>query len=433
MAITHTFSSPRFSSYKPRTKIDTVATRRTMVLLLLLSMMVMTTTMMWSITPTANAFAIVTAPMKSSSTLLFAETAATSSSDKEKQEGGDNEASVTASELLERARKVRAEIAALEGKSLEDVETEAREKREASEQRQIELEEAREARRREEELDESSNNKRRYNRKNDGSYLEVPETADELVYQAKLAVERAFADGLTRQIVRLCLLREGENLLMEDRQWPGGARQMYREAAGPLTRDLVSQVKASATAGAGTGTADDDDVRFSYAPNVTSQDLLDFDGSALITAASQAGPSGDVQAMVQPNTDSRYLRDIQTIDAAMKGRLFLLVNPFWRDVDSWGFDILAPNAKKMAQATIFDDGVGFKETYHVIQKTVYGVNCVAVKAYPYDWQLYAYANKQDLYYYNRAMRLGSTGEEPKSSDFYELLKDRPDEFEIQIL
>lgn len=385
--------------------------------------------MMISSMRTVNAFGVAvqsslatgptttTTTTRSRKTVLFAVGETTTS--------GGGGADESANALLERARKMRAEIAALEGKTLEDVEAEAREKKEATQQRQLELEEARKA-------SASDDKERRLKKmKYDGSYLEVPETADDLVYQAASAVERAFADGLTRQTVRLCYIREGENLLMEDRQWPGGAKQMYREAAGPLTRDLLSQIKAPTAIDHN----DDEDIRLNYSPNVTSQDLWDFDGSALITATSQAGPSADVQALVQPNTDSRYLKDIQKIDEVMKERLFLIVNPFWRDVDSWGFDILSPGAKKLAQSTIFDsnNGRGYEETYHVIQKTVRGVDCVAVKAYPYDWQLFAYTNKQDAYYTNYAMRLGSTKEEPKSSNFYELLKERPDEFEFRIM
>ena len=69
------------------------------------------------------------------------------------------------------------------------------------------------------------------------------------------------------------------------------------------------------------------------------QTLWDFDGSALCTAEAQAGAHSDVQAMDLPNTDSKYVKDILEIDETFSKpsqRLFILVNPFWRDLNSWG-------------------------------------------------------------------------------------------------
>ena len=51
---------------------------------------------------------------------------------------------------------------------------------------------------------------------------------------------------------------------------------------------------------------------------------------------------------------------------------------------------------------------------------------MAVKAYPYDWQMYAY--REDPTWFNREvpLLLGSSKEEPKSSQFSELLNSRPE-------
>lgn len=315
-----------------------------------------------------------------------------------------------AAALLERARKMRAEAAALEGSSVEKIEEEARVKRQnaaASKERKAAARIERKA------VQETRS-------VTDGTFLNVPETADEQVTQAKAAVERAYAEGIKRQVVRFALVPEEERLNEGDQLWPGGAQEMYRRAAGPMSLELVRQIRpVSAGSERGAG--------FSKPPNVTAQDIWDFDGSALVTAQSVAGPAGDVQAMVFANTDNKYTTDIAAISETMGERLFVLVNPFWRDVESWGFNILAPGAKKKAQEVIFDGG--FQETYVLLEKSVRGEDCIALKAYPYDWQLYAYAETDYWPYDEFITHLGSTTEEPKGSDFNELMEQR-DEFKM---
>jgi hypothetical protein len=61
-----------------------------------------------------------------------------------------------------------------------------------------------------------------------------------------LAIERAFEDGLVRQTVRLALLAEGEVMSDDPNEWPGGSRQMYREAGRPLAESLLREVRAYA-------------------------------------------------------------------------------------------------------------------------------------------------------------------------------------------
>lgn len=320
-----------------------------------------------------------------------------------------------AAQLLERARKMREEVAELTGQKVEDLEQEAAAKR----QRLVDIT-AKAAEEREERKNSQANKKKESAGSKDGRFLEVPETPDDQIWQAKAAVERAFAAGITRQIVRFALVPADETLNQEDRQWPGGAQQMYREGAGPLTRELLKQVRAPTKEKA------EQDQALTKQPIVNSQDIWDFDGSAMITAQADSA-SGDVQAMVQPNTDNRYTNDIVTTDQAMGDRLFMLVNPFWRDIDSWGFNILAPGAKEKATAAIFDRG--FTETYSVLQKSVRMEDCVAVKAYPYDWQLYAYAEYDNGRFGEYSVHLGSTPHEPKSSDFAALLIQR-EEFKL---
>lgn len=303
--------------------------------------------------------------------------------------------------LMERVKKMREEIASLEGRSVSEVEKEAEEKSRLKRER-LEKETAGRLERKNAPKTKST----------DGRFLTVPQVFDDQVQQAADAVKRAYADGISRQIVRFALLPEDEVLNDKDRLWPGGAQQMYREAAGPLTRSLLRSV----------GTTED-----YRRPNVTTQVIWDFDGTALVTAECPTGPAGDVQAMVFPNTDNKYTKDIETIDKDMKDRLFLLVNPFWRNVESWGFNILAPKGKEMAQEAIFDRG--FQETYVLLQPSVRGEDCIALKAYPYDWQLYAYAENNFWPYDEIIVYLGTTKKEPTTAEFTELLNGR-DEFKL---
>lgn len=151
---------------------------------------------------------------------------------------------------------------------------------------------------------------------------------------------------------------------------------MYREACRPLTDALLREVRAP------TKNVNEIVEERRLAPTIQSQDIWDFDGSALHTTESAEGPSADIQALVFPNTDTKYLNDIAKISDAMGSRLFLLVNPFWKNVDSWSFNLLAPGE------VVFDNG--FDQTYSMMVFQVRGENCVAIKAYPYDWQLFAF-------------------------------------------
>lgn len=319
----------------------------------------------------------------------------------------DNDGDDKTKKMLEKAAQLRAEIAKLENKSVEEVTQEARDKKDAKEERR-QLKQA------------ASSLPAQAHPSDDGRFIAVPETVEEQIRQAARAVERAYADGMTRQTVRLALIKDGQPVSADVEAWPGGAKQMYNMAGKPLTEDLLKEVRAVPPS-----QRSDKSVDSFLPPTVTAQDIWDFDGSALITAEAAGGPGADVQALVFPNTDVKYLKDMNTIDQAMEDRLFLLVNPFWRDVESWGFNILAPNGKKMAQQTIFDKG--YDETYVLQRFSARGERCVALKMYPYDWQLYAYRENDDYRLTGIpevSIRLGSSKEEPRSAMFTELLNER---------
>lgn len=301
--------------------------------------------------------------------------------------------SQAAQDLLDRAAQLRGEVAALEGKTLAEVEQESREKKER--EKQAEQNKAR--------LTQQQPGQQNAAR---GRSLQVPITRDDMVWQASQAVERAYRDGhLKRQTVRFALLESEEQPIRDaaDNLWPGGAQQMARQAGKPTTRELLSRLRRESS--------------------LKEQDVWDFDGSALLTAEAKAGPTEDVQALVFPNTDVKYIRDIEAIDEAMGDRLFLLVNPFWRNVESWGFNLLAPGAKKKAQEVIFENG--YEETYVCMRFSVRGEDCVAIKAYPYDWQIFAYY-EDPFGGWETTIRLGECRNEPKSEFVTELLNSRPE-------
>lgn len=300
--------------------------------------------------------------------------------------------------LLEKAARLREEIAALEGKSVEEVEKEAKDKKDAKI-----------------EADRKSKEVRATVIPFDkGRMLNIPESTDEMISQAARAIEMAYRDGIKRQTVRLALVAEGESM-MELNQWPGGAQQMYREAAKPLSQALLKEINTNREQ--------------ALPPNVVDKDIWDFDGSALMTAEAQKGPDDDVQALIFANTDVKYVRDIADMDKAMGDKLLLLVNPFWRNLESWGVNVMAPGAKKLAKKTIFDQG--YDETYIFLRFSVRGELCAAVKAYPYDWQLFAYL--EDGSGWERPIRLGSSEDEPTSAVLTDLLNEREEFKQTKIM
>mmetsp|Transcript_43611 Transcript_43611/g.105199 ORF Transcript_43611/g.105199 Transcript_43611/m.105199 type:complete len:432 (-) Transcript_43611:102-1397(-) len=351
-----------------------------------------------------------------------------------------------AQQLLDKAAQLRAEIAAMEGKTVDQVKQEAQQKKQ-DEQDRLKQQEQENAVRMAERQAESSNTKGDQGR----SFVQLPNTVDDMIRQASRAVERAYKDGKTRQTVRFHLVpfeeedKEGLKYqnsnnynVLEENQWPGGAKQMYREAGKPMTSALLREVRITPKTTTTTSSSDCDGEEEPAAPQqqwtapkIVQQDIWDFDGSALHTAEASAGASGDIQALVFANTDVKYIRDIDEISNAMgPDRLFLLVNPFWRNLDSWSLNLLAPNAKAKAQKVIFDvddNGVGgYDETYINMVFQVRGEKCIAIKAYPYDWQIFAM--REDDYYPNSeyAIRLGSCKSEPTSSLVTAFLNERPE-------
>ena len=339
-----------------------------------------------------------------------------------KSSAGDEQAQI----LRDKADKIREEIAKLEGKSISQVQQEAQTKRDFEQNRLLQLEEKNKKRSEENEKRKSSSS----GWNDGGKFLEVPGNHDEMVWQASRAIERAYKDGKTRQTVRFDLV--GKNQMVGDENlWPGGTKEMYRESAKPLTNSLLELIDVpSITIPVSSNTTDEQPQQLQQQQarvprTVKAQVLLDFDGTYLHTAETASDPGADVQALVFPNTDIKYIRDIEAISNAMESRLFILINPFWRNLDeSWSFNLLQPGAKKEAKRVIFDNG--YDDTYVALSFFARGEKCMAIKAYPYDWQLFAYLENNSYGGRETIIKLGSCKERPTSSVVTEMINDVPE-------
>jgi hypothetical protein len=380
-----------------------------------------------------------------------------------------------AQRLLDKVKQMRMEIAALTGQTVEDVEREAALKK----SQQLENEERfrinRQQQQQQQQQQQSSSLQQRQYR------IPVPDTVSEQIQQAANAIERAYRDGhIQKQIIRFAFVpivtsndiktnyerdldHQSVLFVRNDQDWPGGIQQIYREAARPYTERLLQQLRIVSPP-----------TTMKPKRIIQEQTLWDFDGSAVLTAsdgdvdsATSSSSTSLIQALIHPNTDNRYFNDIQQMDERLlskskKGQrhekkvdnnnkddgneprnegVNLIINPFWTNATSWGYNIFAPNAQQRANDIIFkpsaikndDDSTngdtsGYIETYSIVTKTVRGEDCIAIKAYPYDWQLYAYLEElDDRRYYGPStttIHLGSSVTEPTITDFVQLLSNR---------
>jgi hypothetical protein len=213
----------------------------------------------------------------------------------------------------------------------------------------------------------------------------LPRNAEDVVRQAAKSISKAYLqDGKNLQSIRLPLSESmysnSEEGFVADRAigWQGGPQETYRYLS-PMVSSLLKQIKMTDNTGG-------------LAVKVSEQLLLDFDGSALQTSEHPAGALYDIQAILQPNTDWYYIKTIESIEKQFSNtegkakRLFLIINPAWRDKSSWGFF----GAKK-AQELILDR---YETTYAVDQFIVRGRKVSLLKCYSDDWILFV-DNDQD--------------------------------------
>lgn len=218
------------------------------------------------------------------------------------------------------------------------------------------------------------------------SGLSVPPTfpgsSTEVVRQAATAIVSALRDTNTgkkihsdvhRQSIQLPLsanmYSDKEEGFVADRAigWQGGPQETYRALA-PLVRDVLQEVASRLHDTGGLGA------------KLQEQVLLDFDGTGLLTAEHPAGAAYDIQAMLQPNTDDYYLDTIAAIEEQFSDtpgkqkRLFILVNPAWKDKSSWG---MFGGAR--AQTQILDR---YAPTFTTNQFVVRGVKMSLLQTWP---------------------------------------------------
>ncbi|KAL3782521.1 hypothetical protein ACHAWO_005296 [Cyclotella atomus] len=167
------------------------------------------------------------------------------------------------------------------------------------------------------------------------SELILPRNSEDIVRQAAKYISTAYQNGQNLQSIRLPLSEsmysDTEEGFVADRAigWQGGPQETLRYLS-PMASSLLKQIKMTDNTGG-------------LAVKVSEQSLLDFDGSTLQTSEHPAGAVYDIQALLQPNTDGYYLKTIESIEEQFSNtegkakRLFLLVNPAWRDKSSWGF------------------------------------------------------------------------------------------------
>ena len=178
----------------------------------------------------------------------------------------------------------------------------------------------------------------------------------------------------------------------------------------PMVSNLLSRVRtAESTAGLNVP--------------VSEQILLDFDGSSLQTSEHPAGALYDIQALLQPNTDGYYIKTIQAIEEQFcntKGddkpnRLFLLVNPGWRDKSSFGIF----GAQK-AQEMILDR---YETTYACDQFIVRGRQISLLKCWSSDWGVYASINNDNVDGRDYAELIATYATRPEYKDIDAVLKE----------
>lgn len=208
----------------------------------------------------------------------------------------------------------------------------------------------------------------------------LPTNPTDCVTQAARSVSRAFNEGgHNRQVLRLplseAIYKDKEEGFVADRAigWQGGPEETYRYLS-PIVESLLRKIRLEDALGDG-----------GLSVKVSEQILLDFDGSALQTSEHPAGALFDVQALLQPNADSYYLKTMRTIEEQFSNtpgkprRLFLVVNPAWRDASSFG---LFESGKARS---VLDK---YETTYACDQFVVRGLKVILLKCWPDDWDVF---------------------------------------------
>jgi len=213
----------------------------------------------------------------------------------------------------------------------------------------------------------------------------LPKDTDSLVRQAAASIHAAWReDGIHHQTIKLplseAMYKQKEESFVADRAigWQGGPQETYRYLS-PLVQDIMREVSVLVEKSQAGSTS-----QSGLTSKLQVEDLLDFDGSALCMAQSPLGPLFDSIALLQPNTDAYYSQKIAQVEndfsdsPGKKKRLFLLVNPGWRDSSSFGFF-------GRRQSSVLER---YPVTYAMDQFIAKGKKLSVLKAWPHDWSLY---------------------------------------------
>ena len=123
-----------------------------------------------------------------------------------------------AQKLLEKATKIRKELAELEGKLLAQVEKEANDEKESL----LKLQQEREASR----MAMGRNGDGQKRNRSNSQVIYLPKTIDDQIRQASFAIQRTFEDHITRQTVRLALVKQDGPITPEEEEWPSDSKQI---------------------------------------------------------------------------------------------------------------------------------------------------------------------------------------------------------------
>jgi len=297
--------------------------------------------------------------------------------------------------------------------------------------------------------------------------LEIPLSYDEMIAMAARCMADAYAQGTTRQIVRILLPRspDGERLgemyeadatdmsMQEaklvpcDESWQGGIEQLYRAAA-PAARDLLRRLSAT-TGGVPPRVVEDRAVDPSGVDGVglvyTRSGTTGSDGDGTATAADGGGEeggfsglfraaaalpdlaAGEAGVFVQPSQE--VAADIDALSTRTAASdLVALLNPQWRDVD----DALDSASKSGGLVGAFAsflggkgsvlrrlDELGYRPTFTLEGYVCRGGNVRLIKRFDSDWAVFAENDSGDRY-----VRVGERTTRPTYQDVEAMLDDK---------
>lgn len=225
-----------------------------------------------------------------------------------------------------------------------------------------------------------------------------------MVRQSSLAIEDAYAAGITRQTVRVLLPRTRDNdrlgqyyeddadvdgtsqnsvLVPPDETWQGGIMQLYRAAS--TTCRAIMRIYAKDVGGVVSRLREDRSI-----------DETGVDGMGLWFSEG-ATPKDDVCCFVQPSQET--VKSIETIsNEAGSDRLVLIMNPQWRITDD-ALDSASRSSSPFGSLAKFLGGkggsvqtlerLGFQSTYIIEGYVCKGGNVRLWKRFDTDWYVFA--------------------------------------------